>query len=164
MNVLHNPEEEYRDDLASLAVGMNTRLESETNIATNHAFNVGCFAGVLPAAIFVLLTFFLTGWSWIGAVIAALLMSMGLLVFANLSAAITRRNTLKRIYHSQLLPELEQALLEAGTSRAEFDRIAREMLPSNAALCDFLITPPQNIQSDGIAIPTEERNDASKQP
>jgi hypothetical protein len=136
--------EESRARISALASSINANLEAEINIASQNAFNLGCFVGILPAAAFILLTYFLTGRSWIGAVISALMMSIGLLIFANLTAAVTRRNTLRRLYHTKARPEIERTLLEMGLTPADFDQIAAEALPSNAVLLEFIPALPPN--------------------
>jgi hypothetical protein len=137
--------------LTELAETENARLEDGASSATQQAFNLGCLVGLLPGAIFILATFLLTGFSIIGAAITLVLMLTGLIAFANLAAMLARRNTTRRLYRDKSQGEIETALQEAGLSRDQFDEIARQVLPSRAALYTFLPVQDQpSAQSGGL--------------
>lgn len=127
--------------LTELAETENARLEEAASTVTQQAFNLGCLVGLLPGGIFVVATFFVIGFSVIGAAIALVLMLIGLIAFANLAAMLARRNTILRIYRDQSQNEIESALQEAGLTRDQFDEIARRVLPSQAALYAFIPAP-----------------------
>ena len=127
--------------LTELAETENARLEEAASTVTQQAFNLGCLVGLLPGGIFVVATFFLIGFSVIGAAIALVLMLIGLIAFANLAAMLARRNTILRIYRDQSQVEIETALQQAGLTRDQFDEIARQVLPSQAALYAFIPVP-----------------------
>ena len=57
---------------------------------------------------------------------------------------LARRNTIRRVYRDQSETEIDQKLRDAGLNRRQFDQIARQVLPPQAALYDFLATPPSS--------------------
>jgi Tfp pilus assembly protein PilV len=93
----------------------------------------------------------LIGFSIIGAAIALVLMLTGLIAFANLAAMLARRNTIQRLYREKSQGEIETALQEAGLTREQFNELARQALPSRAALYTFLPVQDQtSAQSEGL--------------
>lgn len=131
--------------LAGLAESANERLEHAVNEATHQAFNLGCLIGLLPAAIFAVVIFLSTGFSFIGTAMAVVIGIVSAIAFANLAAMITRNNTLRRTYRDVILPELEQSLTHAGIDRHVFDLAARESLSPSAALYPFVGPPAETI-------------------
>jgi hypothetical protein len=129
--------------VASLVETENARLEEAASPVTHQAFNLGCLVGLLPGGIFLLAILLLTDVSFIGVAIALVLILMGLIAFANLAAMLARRNTILRVYRDQTQDEIERSLQEAGVSRAQFDELARQMLPPQAAMYGFLSEPPK---------------------
>jgi hypothetical protein len=128
--------------LSELAETENARLEDAASLVTQQAFNQGCFVGLLPGGIFLLVMFFVTGFSIIGAAIALVLILTGLIAFANLAAMLARRNTIRRVYREQSQGEIERALQAANLSRPQFDDVARQVLAPQAALYGLLPVPP----------------------
>ena len=143
--------------LAELAEIENARLEEAASAVTHQAFNLGCFVGLLPGGIFVLVTFLLTGFSLIGAAIALVLILVGLIAFANLAAMLARRNTIRRVYRDESSGEIERALEAANLSRDQFDQVARRVLPPQAALYSFLPAPPPPAFETEESVPSDER-------
>ena len=143
--------------LTELAEAENTRLEEAASTVTQQAFNLGCLVGLLPGGILVVATFFLIGFSVIGAAIALVLMLIGLIAFANLAAMLARRNTIRRIYRDQSQVEIETTLRETGLTRDQFDEIARRVLPSQAALYAFLPIPDRTAGQEAQQGPSELR-------
>ena len=134
--------------LTELAETENRRLEDAASTVTQQAFNLGCFVGLLPGVIFVLVTFILIGFSFIGAAIALVLMLIGVVAFANLAAMLARRNTFRRIYRDQSQGEIESVLHHAGLTQDQFDVLAHQVLPSQAALLTFLPVPDQSLDQE----------------
>ncbi len=111
---------ETRAEISAQLGDLNMKLEESVNAATNQAFNLGCALGLLPASLLVIATYFLTGNSWLGAVVMFVMMILGLVLFANMVASISRRNTLKRKYHD----ELEHQIIKlAAENRLELAQI-----------------------------------------
>lgn len=130
--------------LTSLAETENARLEEAASPVTQQAFNLGCLVGLLPGGLFLLASLVLTDFGIIGAAISLVLILMGLVAFANLAAMLARRNTILRVYRDQSEGQIVQSLQEAGLSRAQFDQVARRVLPPQAALYGFLPNPAAN--------------------
>lgn len=128
--------------LTSLAESANEILETSVNQATHQAFNLGCLIGLLPAIIFSAITFWVTGFSLIGAAMGVVLGITGAIAFANLAAMITRRNTLERTYRDQVAPHVTRSLSESGHSQEEFERAVQQALAPGAMLYPF-VNPPQ---------------------
>jgi hypothetical protein len=133
---------DHGDDLdtevSSAILSLNERLETEVNNATNRAFNLGCFVGLIPTSLLVILTYFVTGYSWVGAIVILILMILGLILFANVTASIARRNTLKRVYHQEVEPEISEIIIANRIDQITFQNTARENLPAGALLRQFL--------------------------
>lgn len=142
--------------LSDLAEAENARLEEAASIVTQQAFNQGCFVGLLPGGIFLVVIFIVTGFSIIGAAIALVLIIIGLIAFANLAAMLARRNTIRRVYHDQCLGEIERTLNEAGLTRQQFDEVARRVLSPQAALYGLLPVPPPPTNPEEPASPEEK--------
>jgi hypothetical protein len=135
--------------LTNLAESANEKLEAAVIEATHRAFNLGCFVGLAPAAIFASITFIVVGFSVISAAIAIVLAFIGLIAFANLAAMITRRNTMRQKYFREILPEIELTLHRHGYTSEEFEAAARQILPPTAMLAAFLPQHPDNPPPDG---------------
>jgi hypothetical protein len=129
-------------ELVKLAEATNAELEEAVNQATHQAFNLGCLLGLLPAVIFAVVIFLVSGFSLIGSLMAIVLGLTGAIAFANLAAMITRRNTANRKYQNEVAPSLARRLAEAGFTRAEFDLAARQTLSPTAPLSAFIQPPP----------------------
>jgi predicted lipid-binding transport protein (Tim44 family) len=139
--------------LTELAESENARLEEAASLVTQQAFNLGCFVGLLPGGLFLLLSLLLSDFSIIGAAIALVLILLGLIAFANLSAMLARRNTIRRVYREQSLATIERTLRETGLNRAQFEDIARKVLPPHTAL--FSLLPPPPIESERSTLTDE---------
>lgn len=148
----HTPEEEpdagSTGSWGALAESINESLEDAAGEASNRAFNLGCLAGVLPAGLVLVIIIFVTGFSLIGAAMVLVLTVMGMMAFANLAAAIARKNTLRRTYHDSLQPQITRELSLAGASQADFDLAAYSTLPAGSPLLQFL-TPPVQFTGEG---------------
>jgi hypothetical protein len=147
---------EESGSLAELASSLNEKLETRADAATNQAFNLGCFVGIVPLLSIVIATYFLTGRSWVGAAVMFVLMVLGLVLFANVVAAITRKNTLQRTYHDEIRPQIDQALYRMQRARSEFDGAASEVLAPGAALRIFM-TPPASTNNVDVGSTNQNR-------
>ena len=127
--------------LTDLAISTSDELEASGASVTSRAFNQGCVVGLLPAGLFILVIYLVSGGSLTASALSCVLMLMALVIFANLAAAVARYNTNRRVYQERIQSELEASLASQGVSRAQFDLVALQVLPRQAALRDF-ITPP----------------------
>lgn len=133
------PPVEPGEELAQLLVIWNDRLIEEANSATTRAFNLGCFVGLLPASIIVLLTYLLTSFSWVGALTMAILMVLGLILFANVVAGYAHNNTSKRIYLREIEPEIRRTLTKLNLDQADLHSAARSALSQDALLYGYIV-------------------------
>lgn len=130
-------------------VNLNEQLEEKTISNANYAFNLGCFIGIIPAVLIVVAGFFITGRSWLAAVIIAVLMGMGLMLFANFVAHTARERTLVRVFSSEIKPELVNLQDQSGFDEKEFNRLIDQALPAGAPLRNFtLVDHDSNVQED----------------
>jgi len=127
-----------QESLIAQIVSWNEQLESAVNNATNRAFNLGCFVGLFPASALILLTYFLAGKSWVGAIVMLVLMALALVLFANAVAGITRQNTMKRFYQETIQPEIVQMLKRHPMDYSDFAALASESLASASGLLTAL--------------------------
>jgi hypothetical protein len=142
---MNSPEQTIeKESMALLISSLNDELEASANESANRAFNLGCVVGVLPIVILVILTYFLTNHSWVGAVVMFILLMLGLILFANLVAGISRQNTIKRVYREKIDPNIEIALNEYQVDRHMFDLEVIKLLSSESALGEFISNVPKN--------------------
>jgi hypothetical protein len=125
-------------ELAQMLAVWNDRLVAESSRATTRAFNLGCFVGLLPASIVVLLTFILTNFSWVGAFTMAILMVLGLILFANVAAGYAHTNTSRRIFHQEIKPEIKRTLTRLDFDQGELIKAAKSTLPEDAPLRGYI--------------------------
>lgn len=149
MTSLIEPEVESR--IASALLELNGRLEETVNAATNRAFNLGCAVGLIPAAVIIITTYFLTNNSLLGSVIMFVFMVLGLVLFANMVASITRRNTLKRNYHEDIEPQLIKLAAENNLELTHIYAVGALTLPEGSGLSELFpdILIPENKFQNG---------------
>ena len=125
--------------LTTLAEASNGKLEAAAAISSSQAFNSGCSVGLIPGIIIILLVFFLSKGSIAAAAIAFLLVAMFLILFANGVAYISRTNAIGRLYHEQVKIEIDQVLQGEILSRQDFNQVASQVLPQDAALYKYIV-------------------------
>lgn len=116
------------------------KLQEAAQDSASRAFNLGFAVGLLPAALFTIVTFFLSKFSLIATGLIAAMMLLGLLAFSNLSAYISRNNTVKRIFLDEIMPEIEREVDRLELSNESLAGLADDKLPAGAILREFLIT------------------------
>ena len=127
------------------------RLETTGHASTNHAFNLGCSVGLIPALFFILLTYILTQGNWIAAVIMGLLMLLALLGFASFMASIARTNSVNRVYRDQIKPEIDSELMRLNIDQQTFYQFAVETLPEGATLLRPILSYSEKLNKTGEA-------------
>lgn len=137
-------------------IGLNEQLEEETNSSANYAFNLGCLLGIIPAILIVIIGFFLTGRSWLAAVIISILMLMGLMLFANFVAHTSRERTLDRVFYSEIEPKLSNLRGQTNFNNSEFKDLIDHALPAGAALRNYTgLTSMAQDQEDTDTLPED---------
>lgn len=148
-------ENEKVQSLEEQILALNDRLEDASQSSMSRAFNLGCSTGLLPAALAVVAVFYLFKGSLIGAAFTALVLALGLIAFANLSAYLARARTTQRFYKDQINPEIDQILTSQCLTRQAFDDLADQILPQQALLRMFL-KPSYQEQSEHLINSPEE--------
>lgn len=128
------------DPLPALLVEAEEKLQEAAQDSASRAFNLGFAVGLLPAALFTIATFILSKFSLIATGLIAAMMLLGLLAFSNLSAYISRNNTVKRIFLDEIRPEIEREADRLELSDESLAGLAHDKLPAGAILREFLIT------------------------
>ena len=150
MEILPDPEEQ-KAALASLAESANARLETIAAASSSQAFNVGCSVGLMPGLFIVALVFFLSRGSIAAAAIAFLLVSLFLVLFANVIAYIARSKSVDRAYQDEINLEIELSLREGSFSRNTFEQAAGQVLPAEAALRKYLTSLQPKIEDKEVS-------------
>ena len=119
-------------------LGFNENLEEKTITNANHAFNLGCMLGLIPAGIIILLSFILTKGSWLSAAIITVLMVIGLMLVANLAAQIAKNRTMERVYTEEIEPDLKNLMKSNELSPEKLYRIADDVLLAGAPLREYI--------------------------
>ena len=121
--------------LAEMVSNANAGLEQAAQAAASHAFNLGCSVGMLPALVITAAAYFSTSrGGWVAAAITLVFMLLALAAFANLTAYISRKNTLRRIYRDEIQPQLAAQLSALNLTSADFEQFTQQNLPPEAAI------------------------------
>ena len=139
--MVENPlEDDQKDILIGIAEEANESLEEAASRSANRAFNLGCLVGILPICAIVVGAFALTRFSWVGAFVMLVLMSLGLVLASNVIASIARNNATKKLYTSKIHPQIQNQLHEMNITEEHFTLLCLDTLPAGSALLQFL--PP----------------------
>jgi hypothetical protein len=138
---------EQNERLTLLAQESNQELESAGQSGATRAFNLGCYVGLLPAGILVLVTLILTHGSILTAAVIILLALLAIVGFVNLAAYTAKAKAIDRIYQEKVNPEIQRTILALNISRLGFDILASQVLPQEATLRNYLALPFQETES-----------------
>ena len=139
---------EGTERIEEIALTSNEKLVEAGAKSANRAFNVGCTVGLLPAIIIIITTLIISKGSWIATAFISILMGMGLVAFANLSAYISRSKAYQRIFEQDLKPEIETQLDDLEIEYRDFVRVADEVLDSDAPMRAYIFPEPKNENSN----------------
>ena len=103
-----------------IAEKANETLEDHAMNISNQAFNLGCGIGLIPLIIILIGTFIITKGEWVTTIIITSLTLIMILGLANLVAYISRKNALRRILESKVIPEIKKDLDMSGLSFSDF--------------------------------------------
>ena len=109
-------------------------LDTIAQDSANHAFNLGCWSGLLPVFLITFFAYLLTNRSWVAAAIIGVLMLMALLGVANLIAKISLTNSVKRHYRDKVIPTIDQLQSNYNIDRQTLEKIILDQLPSGSIL------------------------------
>ena len=133
-----NLSDEQTQEVVRLAESLNERMMSSGSRGAELAFGLGCGVGLIPV---VGIIFLLFAFGAISLIPAFFLLVVGLLLLAGVSillANLARSNARKRVYRTEVEPEIAQLLSKQNISRQEFDTLAYQWLPADAPLQPFL--------------------------
>ncbi len=147
---------EQSERLTLLAHDVNQELETAGQSGATHAFNLGCYVGLIPAGILVLVVLVLTRGSILSAVVISLLALLGIVGFANLAAYTAKAKAIDRIYQEKVNPEIQRTLQSLNITRLGFDNLASQVLPQDAVLRTYLSTPLQDPEDQERDLSAEE--------
>ncbi len=130
--------EEQIQELAGVVESLNEQLRSSGAGGAETAFGIGCGIGLIPV---VGITLLLWVFGLINLILALFMFVVGMLALSGISillANLARSNAFKRVYRTEVEPEILQYLSEQHLSRQEFDTLAHQMLPPDAPLQVYL--------------------------
>lgn len=130
--------EEQIQELAGVVESLNEQLRSSGAGGAETAFGIGCGIGLVPV---VGITLLLWVFGLINLILALFMFVVGMLALSGISillANVARSNAFKRVYRTEVEPEILQYLSEQHLSRPEFDTLAHQMLPPDAPLQVYL--------------------------
>ena len=133
-----NLSDEQTQEVVRLAESLNERMMSSGSRGAELTFGLGCGVGLIPVVGIIFLLFVFGAISLIP---AFFLLVVGLLMLAGVSillANLARNNARKRVYRTEVEPEIAQLLSKQNISRQEFDTLAYQWLPADAPLQPFL--------------------------
>ncbi len=130
--------EEQIQELAGVVELLNEQLRSSGAGGAETAFGIGCGIGLIPV---VGITLLLWVFGLINLILALFMFVVGMLALSGISillANVARSNAFKRVYWTEVEPEILQYLSAQHLSRQEFDTLAHQMLPPDAPLQVYL--------------------------
>jgi hypothetical protein len=137
---------EQTETLKQLATTADEKLHQAGASQAEMAFGMGCGLGFGPIALIVLLLLIFHVINFILAFILWLLAALALIGVSTLLAIQARARKTERIYRDEVQPQIENTLRTLSLDRNTFDRLARQSLPADADLQQYLsavdIEPP----------------------
>jgi hypothetical protein len=140
---ISNLDPEIKDRLIRLINTTNERLDTTSLENASKAFNLGCSIILLPGILMIGIVLFLSHFNLVITALASVIIVIAVLLFANLVSSLARTHSMERLFESEIIPEIENELLETNTLRWVFDDLAKDTLPSNAPLLRLLEIPEE---------------------
>lgn len=130
--------EAQKQEVAEFAQAINENLRTSTGGGAEMAFGLSCGLGLIPVVgiIVSLLVFKIV--SLIPALFFLVIALLGLVGISMVLANVARSNGQKRVYRTELEPEIDQFLSKQHIDRQSFDYHASQALPPDAPLQAFL--------------------------
>ncbi|MGW8249048.1 MAG: hypothetical protein ACWGO1_00270 [Anaerolineales bacterium] len=126
------------EEFVGMVESLNERLRATGAGGAESAFGLGCGIGLLPV---VGITLLLWIFGVVNLILGMMMLVVGLLALAGISillANLARSNTVKRVYRTEVEPEIVRYLSRQRLSRQDFDTAAYQLLPVDAPLQGFL--------------------------
>lgn len=133
-NVMENQNQELEIFLEKI----DEQLEESGRLTANRAFNLGCWLGLVPAAVLTLIVFLLSEGSWVVTIVSAVMILISLIALANLIAYISKNRAIKRTYFEEIEPQIDAEIRRMNITLPEFREIANYTLAPNSIINQFL--------------------------
>lgn len=130
--------EVQKQEVAGFAQAINENLRSSTGGGAEVAFGLSCGLGLIPVVGIILSLLIFKIVSLIPALFFLVIALLGLVGISMVLANIARNNRQKRLYQTEVEPEIVQFLSKQHLSRQDFDTLASQALPPDAPLQAFL--------------------------
>lgn len=130
--------EAQRQEAVGFAQAMNENLRTSTGSGAEVAFGLSCGIGLIPVVGIILLLLALKVVSLIPGLLFLVIALLGLMGISMLLANLARSNAQKRIFRTEIDPEIVRFLDDQQINRQVFDTLASQALPADAPLQVFL--------------------------
>jgi hypothetical protein len=130
--------EAQRQEAVGFAQAMNENLRTSTGSGAEVAFGLSCGIGLIPVVGIILLLLALKVVSLIPGLMFLVIALLGLMGISMLLANLARSNAQKRIFRTEIDPEIVRFIDEQKINRQVFDTLASQALPPDAPLQAFL--------------------------
>lgn len=130
--------EAQRQEAVGFAQAMNENLRTSTGSGAEVAFGLSCGIGLIPVVGIILLLLALKVVSLIPGLMFLVIALLGLMGVSMLLANLARSNAQKRIFSTEIDPEIVRFLDDQQINRQVFDTLASQALPPDAPLQVFL--------------------------
>jgi len=125
-------------ELDHFLLEVEEQLEESGRLSANRAFNLGCWLGLVPAAVLTGIIFLISEESWVVTIVSAVMIVISLVALANLAAYIAKNRAIKRTYFEEINPRIEEEITRINISEAEFCEVAEGILPPDSLTIQFL--------------------------
>lgn len=125
---------DQRERIVEYIIDIDQQLEVAGQTSANRAFNLGCWFGLIPAGLLVLLIFFLSEGSWVVALVSAVMILISLIALANLAAFLAKSRSISRMYDERIKAQIEDKIVEFDLTLHEFNQIIETTLPQGSVL------------------------------
>ena len=130
--------ENQNQELVFFLEKVDDQLEESGRLTANRAFNLGCWLGLVPAAVLTLIVFLLSEGSWVVTIVSAVMILISLIALANLAAYISKNRALRRTYIEEIEPQIDAEIRRMNISLTEFRETANNTLPPDSLINQFL--------------------------
>lgn len=131
-------------ELDHFLLEVEEQLEESGRLSANRAFNLGCWLGLVPAAVLTGIIFLLSEGSWVVTIVSAVMIVISLIALANLAAYIAKNRAIKRTYFEEINPRIEEEITRINISEAELCEVAEGILPPDSLTTQYLKVQAEN--------------------
>jgi hypothetical protein len=136
--VISDITEVQKQELVGFAQAMNDKLFTSTSGGAEQAFGLSCGLGLIPVIGVILFLMVFKFIDLIPGLLFLVIALLGLVGVSMLLANLARNNAQKRVFQTEIDPEIDQYLNNQLVPRQVFDTLASQALPPDAPLQAFL--------------------------